>query len=338
MLTDLVNRADMPALRSATAKTPIQEVLPEIRRAALKLPTSTLTKLQQEGLAGRDRLAGLLTVAVKLEMPQFPAFGAASLTQGDAMSDYDEARAFIVRQLPEKETYGAPVLGFFYPEVMSLAPAERVLALARSHIECSPTGDRQISLFSLNGRVDRKTALQTTQPSGTTCALFLRAILIAAGDKRMGDDKLGSKPTNPPNMYNSMGLNYGNYTASGTGWTSMTRKDMATQALSRFPQPGDLFFISLTPFGKVTDSGHVGIIEQPKRIGFGLTEMKWNTIDGGQKAGHNNGWWTIRNERTFKKDPNNEYPWRLEGSQFTIQGGKQRRLIGWVSIREAFIS
>ena len=108
MLTDLVNRADMPALRSATAKTPIQEVLPEIRRAALKLPTSTLTKLQQEGLAGRDRLAGLLTVAVKLEMPQFPAFGASSLTQGDAMGDYDEARAFIVTVLDDATQATAP--------------------------------------------------------------------------------------------------------------------------------------------------------------------------------------------------------------------------------------
>ena len=337
MLKDLVTQARTSELRSAVARMPIQEALPEIRRTALQLPSSTLTKLQQEGSATRDRLAGILAVAIKLEMPQFNAFGAAELTQGDTMSDYDHARAFIVRQLPEKDAYGPPAAGLFYPEVLGMAPADRVLSLARSHIMCTPTGDRQVNLFSLNARCDYKTARQSTQPGGTTCALFLRAILVAAGDKRMTDDKLGAKPTAPPHMIRSMGLNYDNYMISGKGWVSTTKKDLAGKSLSLFPKAGDLFFISLTPFGKVTDSGHVGIIEEAHRIAFGLREMRWITIDGGQKAGHPKGWWTIRNDRTFKKRPEADYPWRLDGWQYTING-KQRDLIGWVAIREAFIA
>ena len=335
MLTDLINQNKISELRAAVAKMPIQEVLPEVRRAALQLPSGTLSKLHQDArLSGRDRLAGILTVAVMLDMPQYPAFGVAQLTEGDAMSDYDQARAFIVKQLPEQDAYGPPVQGFFYPEVMNLAPAERILALARSHIRCSPTGDRQVNLFSLNARIDYKTALKTTQPGGTTCALFLRAILVAAGDKRMTDEKLGKKPTNPPHMIRSMGLNYDNYKVSGKGWISTTKKDLASKPVSVSPQPGDLFFISLTPFGKVTDSGHVGIIEEAPLVT--AEEMRWTTIDGGQKDGHSHGWWTIRNKRTFKKNSNAEYPWRLDNWEFTING-KQRDLIGWVSIREAFV-
>lgn len=69
--------------------------------------------------------------------------------------------------------------------------------------------------------------------------------LRATGDKRTTDDKLGGKPTNPSHLIRGMELNYDNYRVSGKGWVSVTKKKLATRFLSRFPQSGDLFFISL---------------------------------------------------------------------------------------------
>ena len=65
------------------------------------------------------RLAGIVDVVVHLRMPQTRAFGVALPRPGDAATDYDEARHFIVGQKTQASLEPAP--GQFYPEVMGHA-------------------------------------------------------------------------------------------------------------------------------------------------------------------------------------------------------------------------
>ena len=298
---------------------PIEDSLQAARTELPKLAEPKAQGELPQIMAARDRLAGILTVARELRMPQFLAFGSANLPSGDCLTDYDRARTFILKQRPEQ---GAPVPGSFYPEVLNLHAGDRILALARSHVRCTPAKERQVNLFSLNGRYNYTTARKTTEPGGTTCALFARAILIAAGDPRFTEPMLG-KLGQPPHMIHSMGLQYTNFKTSGDGWVSLDKGPAAQLA----PAPGDVYFIRIMS-GK-EDSGHIGFVEAATRTNE--AEMKWTTIDGGQKAGHSKGHWTTRNDRTFKKNGSHSFPWMLQGGQYTING-EQRKLLGWVCL------
>lgn len=281
----------------------------------------------------RDRLAGVLIVAGELRMPSFAAFGPTRMPQGDVLTDYDRARTWILRQQKDSKGHREAVIGSFYPEFVNLPPARRVLEIAEAHVGCSPKGDKQRNLFSLGGRYTHDDVLKQTMPGGTTCALFMRAVLVAAGDSRFGMDpkKLGLDAFQAHMQY-CMGLDSPGYTQSpGFTWS----KDV-----SSVPQRGDLYFIQTQ--GDSDESGHVGFVQKSLRQGDRLT---LHTIDGGQKqnpqapagAGH----YTQQLTRIFEPTGRNAtHPWEYTSSpsvpSFMVQiAGKGPRFLKyWVKFSE----
>lgn len=221
----------------------------------------------------RDRLAGILCVA-EFRMPSLPVLGEMILTNGDTLSDYDRARTFILQNRESGQ-----FIPNFYPEVANLPARARVISLAQAHINCTPKGQRQTNLFSVCGYNKWQYANDTTTPYGTTCALFMRAILKAAGDSRLTatEDML---PREQTDMYKAMGINLDIATAGVAPFCSALR----LKGKLPTPQRGDLYhtIIPTVAWGrkpKKQDSGHVGFITSASRTGDNIFELQ--TIDGG---------------------------------------------------------
>lgn len=283
----------------------------------------------------KDRLAGIFLVVTVPQIPTWAAFGPMILAQGDSPTGYDLARHFIVQT--KAQSTETPVPGPFYPEVMYLPPAERLLALANSHVRCKPTGIRQTNLFSLRGRHTLAAALRATQPQGTTCALFLRALLVAAGDGRFVENpkKLTIEQPNRGHMAYGIGADYP--PPGGKGLKEVGRTSTSPTGLKR----GDLYYISAA-HGAWRDSGHVGIVERASHLG---NTVILETIDGGQSVDGVNGWWTTKNKRSFTL--HNGGAWKgasakvtkrtvnKETNEVTVETRQEpRSLQYWVSLRE----
>ena len=216
-----------------------------------------------------DRLDGLLMLITEFEMPDQPCFGPSLL--GVSSSDYDIARTFILknmRGLSGKLT-PQPTKPFdnFYPELTGKSLVERLLFLGQAHAGISVKDDRQINLASCSGRynyVEARSLIQRTK--GTTCAVFLRALLDAARDQRIQNVKGAFKYY--PDMVLSLGCNKSNYLPIDNGWI---RGDRLTTV-----KRGDLYLIRDSAGG---GSGHVGIVKSVSKTG---NTMKMITIDGGQ--------------------------------------------------------
>jgi hypothetical protein len=230
--------------------------------------------------------------------------------------DYHEARVFILHKLDERSDLAHKpdrLKQCFYPEYSCLDVRYAVRDLAWDHRELGPHQDKQVALFSTGGFYNWGLANAITAPTGktTTCGLFVRGCLVAAGYRGITDWWIRD-------------LTIGQM----IGWV-LVDKRTKTRAYVKYaergdqePSPGDIFHISGTPFqgkdkdGKVVywDSDHVGIIldheEQPDG------SWVWDTVEGGQSPG---GSWT----RLFCDDSSRKLAVAPPGA-----GGEERRWFG----------
>ena len=128
----------------------------------------------------KDGVAGAIIVGGDLRMPDFQAFGSVEMPKRDRLTIYDHARTFVLKHVKKGRTSRLP--GNFYPELTGTTLRSKVVELAQAHVGCQPGGQKQSNLFSCCGLFGYYAAMTGTKPKGTTCGLFARAILVAAGD------------------------------------------------------------------------------------------------------------------------------------------------------------
>jgi hypothetical protein len=163
----------------------INDALTNVRTAALnmqqtlyacgELPSDIRKRVLSASTTGLDdRLRFALTVAENLEIPA-DTFAGVSHSSPD---DYLEARMFILVQLdkhpPKKRT-----IRTFYPEYKGSA-RDRLIAAAQAHANLGPHDLKQVVFFSLGGLYSWNAA-EISTATKTTCGLFIRACLVAAG-------------------------------------------------------------------------------------------------------------------------------------------------------------
>jgi hypothetical protein len=237
------------------------------------------------------------------------------------MSENDVARAFILKTRTAEGVTGK-LPGMFYPEVARLSAVDRVLTLAAAHIGCSPSSDKQINLFSLRCALSRNDANRATHKR-TTCALFMRSVLVAAGDGRFNGSMVQLQDST--DMLGAMGLHHVGPKIESSEWIS-TLKPLSSSAV---PNPGDLYYV-ITPsaIGRgmktgLGDSGHVGIVVKASRAS---TQIAMETIDGGQGT---DGLGTTRTlSRNFQQNGAGEW----EMKSHSQVNGEWRILVGWVDL------
>ena len=333
-IIDLLKTGNHEQLRNKVnnSQASIKPILEAIRTGTKQLPGghSNLKLLTRR----RDRLAGALIVANELRMPSFDAFGAPVMHKGERLTDYDRARTFILKQRGDAKRGRKSVAGMFYPEFKNASPIDRVLRLAEAHVGCSPKSDKQRNLFSLCGRYTYNQTLFQTQPGGTTCGMFMRAVLVAAGDSRFEDEKKLQMFATRTSMNFAMGLQPKTGPPNGVGWKHADRLYSAT-----IPRRGDLYYLRIKEMDR-EDSGHVGFVKHAQRLGDRLT---LDTIDGGQvanlKAPSGKGHYTHEMTRIFQLQNSGSYAWKYVKSPSTesymiqVKTGEFRYLIGWVSLQ-----
>lgn len=258
-----------------------QDILKAFRVALVDLgglrqvPANVLNRLTYRNA----RLAGIVDVAGHLRMPQTRAFGVAIPRPGDTVTDYDEARYFIVSHVTApRET---PAAGTFYPEVMEMPKADRLVTLARAHVDCAPTGKKLLNLYSLRARLPLSGAGKSAQPQGTTCALFLRAALVAAGDLRFPGNraKLGIDSPGSGHMIYGMGLDLATASTPKDEPYLRSHANRWGKGLPTEIKPGDIYALHEMKRG-IGESGHVGLVSE---VWAERDEVLVKTIDGGQR-------------------------------------------------------
>jgi hypothetical protein len=316
-------------LRRWVGSSPLESVLPEFRAGLKGLTPNERFELGREVWRRNDRLAGVMTVA-ELRMPPRDALRAGPLQPGDAVTDNDTARHFILQTRMTEPTV-EPVRGPFYPEAANLPPVDRVLTLAATHIGCQPSGKKQLNLFSLCGALSLNEASRATQKR-TTCALFARSVLVAAGDGRFTSAM--KKIEDQTDMLRALGLQRDGSEVVSPEWISAikTPKKPGLKS-SDVPNPGDLYYVMIPsafqhrppPGGGKSpgDSGHVGIVVKAQRSG---NYIQVETIDGGQNPG---GLWTTRTlVRAFQQNALGDW----EMISHAQVAGETRILLGWVNL------
>ena len=118
----------------------------------------------------------------------------------------------------------------FYPEYLHLSRRDRICKIASDHAKLGPKNLRQVNLFSLGGLYKWPWAEGGTSPKkgGTTCFLFIRSVLHAAGCNVIGP-KTRKVICNCPGGFSELPGGQRNF-----GWTESGK--------SR-PKPGDVFLI-----------------------------------------------------------------------------------------------
>jgi hypothetical protein len=308
--------AKVDELRRTVDGMRIETAFQECRTALASLSDKEQFEVWHNARRQIDRTSGVLCVA-ELRMPPQPVFGPYAMPAGDSLTDYDRARTFILKN----RTPGT-VIPNFYPEFRRLPARDRILRLAEAHVGCAPSGDKQTNLFSLCGKLGLADARTSTTPNGTTCALFLRAVLRAAEDSRMTDDMLPTRA----NMVFSMGIRD---TESDPWVTGLKNPDR-----NRSPKRGDLYYICIPAVIQGTDktkqdSGHVGIITDARKPND--RALSFDTIDGGNAGSDGKGFHTIKSSRSFTK--NNAGNWEQTGKK--LVQGEHRILVGFVDLDKA---
>lgn len=303
---DFLNGSDIYSLLDNLGDGPIDHALDVFWRAVhgSGIARGIDPEASEVMLSGRDRLAGLWAVVVEGRMPTWPAFGPLRLRRADHETNYDKARTFILRH--GRRWPGEPVKGPFYPELLAFDPVERVVKLAESHVRCMPTSRRTANLHSLQGRLSEGVASKAAQPYGTTCALFLRAVLVSAGDGRFirHPERLGLKAPSRGDMAGGIGINL-RYSRSD-GVRVVGRPGGEPTNIRR----GDLYFVTAAE-GKYQESGHVGLIVDARPAG---DRVEIVTVDGGQKLGdeiysRGKGWYTKRKRGLIRRVANSPGKW-----------------------------
>lgn len=189
-----------------------------------------------------------------------------------------ERRAAVLRVWGPPDDFASNAC--FYPEyVRKFGPRRtRICEIAKDHSGLGSGDEMQISLFSLGGRYNYTEATAGTHPSGTTCVLFARSVLHAAGCNVVR-----------PKMSALCNVPWGPFPELPVGYVSVAQFDGGAR-----PVAGDIFHIQggnyLNKKGEVTttDSTHVGVIVKVNDDG------SWSTIEGG---GGNDGYRTGANKR-----------------------------------------
>jgi hypothetical protein len=316
-------------LASVCAQLPLEEAFQWCREGMSKLSEMERFDVWHHANGKQDRLAAILSVA-ELRMPPHK-LGPLTLTMSDTLSDYDRARTFIL----QNRTSG-PFIPNFYPEVTKLPVREKILTLALSHVGCTPKGQRQTNLFALCGFNDYEFARATTTPHGTTCALFMRAVLKAAGDSRLTPDMLPLKQTD---MHKAMGV----VTPIVKSLVPVPpfRSGLITKERLPTPRPGDLYHTQIPAtalYGDASkqDSGHVGFVRSAARTQENVLDLE--TIDGGiVGAGGGQGFWTVAGRLQLVRG--NKGFWTVGNKDLVM--GEARILVGYVDLDQvasAFVS
>jgi hypothetical protein len=185
--------------------------------------------------------------------------------------DYDEAREVYLRAWEKskrpvtwpKDRQNNAENVCLYPEyVRRQSRRTAIINLAMDHDELGPTSRYQANLFCMGGRYTWSIGKQGANPPkpGTTCMLFARSILNAAGIKAIG-------PKTPKSCSCDLGLNaelaHLNMYVSTKRSTSMPT-----------PRAGDVFHIEGPPFKGGYGSAHVGVIVK-------VEGDKWTCVQGG---------------------------------------------------------
>jgi hypothetical protein len=223
---------------------------PGVRQAALNMQQTLygcaeIASVHRKELLKRatigldDRLRFALNVAENLEIPA-GTFGGVSRSDPD---DYLEARMSLLIQLDKGG--GPRSVHTFYPEILAETASvrERMAKIAIYHAGLKEGFQKQVVFFSLCGWFSWDQAERTTTYH-TTCALFARACMVAAGFRRKSGD-------------------WGN-NASGKGVFQLV--NIGSDAVppyvqygrrnARMPQQGDIFHVNMP--GTYRD--HMGVI------------------------------------------------------------------------------
>lgn len=319
-------------LRRIVEPMPLEQAFAECRSALGQLsPDEKFNLWCFAGLSTLEcRLTGILNVA-NGSMPSRPVLGAFKMPAGDELTDYDRARRFLLenydydrarRIVEENRDHPGVWMLRFYPEFSHLPPRKRVLALAAAHVNCDPVGMKQVNLFALCGKLNLEEAKKSSLAPGpgTTCALFMRAVLRAAGDSRMTDNMLPEYA----DMLKAMGV------------TGINGPPFVNTLLppggKRAPRAGDLYHICIPgvvlrrpgdPVKK--DAGHVGFVTSDARIADG--KLEFDSIDGGSTDSGNR---NVTNVRQYAR--NSRGYW--EATNFpVIEPYKEHRiLVGFVDL------
>lgn len=295
---DFLSGNDIYSLLDGMGATPFEQALRAFHSAVMGagIARGIDPEVSRSVLGARDRIAGFWSLVVEGRMPHWPAFGPLALSLGDAETNYDRARTYLLRH--RRRAAFAPVAGMFYPELLAFPPVERVIALAESHVPCKPTSRRTANLHSLQGRFSEGVASKAAQPNGTTCALFLRAVLVGAGDGRFlkHPQRLGLKAPGRGDM--AAGVGCGFPALKDDGQKVVGRPGGDPTAIRR----GDLYFITGAS-GLWQESGHVGLVVEAAVSGDRVEVV---TIDGGQKEGDEiwsggKGWFTKKKRGVIRR-------------------------------------
>jgi hypothetical protein len=312
-IAKLLVSADRKGLQQLSRRMPFDQFLKVGHEAYLSLrPDQQRAARDIRDIYEMDRLDGMLMLLTEKEMPAQACLASA----GSGPNEYDKARTFLLNNLRPMGIPGnfkpTEAVANFYPELKAGSVVERLMTLARKHDNLDPKDDRQTNLVSCSGRYNYVEAQSLVQRSqGTTCAVFLRALLDAAGDPRI--QRVPGAFNYYPGMPKALGcFDNGSGGPTGNGWVSGDQ----LKSIKR----GDLYFVRDNAAG---GSGHVGII-RTVAIKDGL--MTWSTYDGGQ--GSPGIWFRKVPVRTFHNQPgqNDKCPW------LQSHPGKPRRLQGIVKI------
>jgi hypothetical protein len=206
----------------------------------------------------------------------------------------------------------------FFPEMLRRHSnrRDRICAIASDHANLGPGQTKQAALFSLGGLYGFQAAKAGTKPGvGTTCLLFSRSVLHAAGCNVIGGRTSRYICNCPSGMMAEL-------PKSTFGYVSAAEYD---NAAGTRPQRGDIFHIKGDNFKDKTgadsgnDSSHVGIIVEV------LNDKSWITVEGGA-SDHV----TRRRERKLVAVTSNHGKWAFEGDTQTTAG--VRPLQGWWSV------
>lgn len=207
----------------------------------------------------------------------------------------------------------------FYPEWLRAYSSrrDRICAIAADHANLGPGDQKQAVLFSLGGLYTLQNAAAGTKPAiGTTCLLFVRSVLHAAGCNVISPSTSRFTCNCPNGMYAELPL-------KAFGYVNASEFDKPG---GRRPQRGDIFHIQGENFrnrdtNELTnrDSSHVGVIVNL------AGDKSWTTVEGGA-SDHV----TRRRQRRLVEVKSEYGNWAFEDDTETTAG--RRPLRGWWSI------
>jgi hypothetical protein len=239
----------------------------------------------------RQRFA--LGVVADREMPARPTEGFTQVSQRDG--DLHVARMYILWKLMQRKDPDWKKKRPFYPEFSGIKDRrERLCQIALAHKDLGPDDQMQATFFSLNGLFGWDAVSTRVH---TTCGLFVRASLIAAGYRGGISEKPSGSGISEYVAWTHNKLSYVHY----------------PDAKHPYPKRGDIFHINQPK----TNRDHVGIILNLVCVDADDDAWTIETVEGGQQE-----FWTrhFASKSMIKSGPNRVF------------SGGDRPLQGWVDI------